>query len=224
MERSDAINELVEAMSKAQLAITPPKKTQEAKIATRTGGQYSYKYTDLAEVIEAVRKPLGDNGLVLFQVPHPTDDGSCLVETVLAHTSGQWISGLLRMSPVATDPQAYGSCLTYNRRYSALMILGLAPEDDDAEASMERPPQRKPPSAPEKPVAVPKPVEPKSDTPRSMESLRSSIKGLIAQLGWAKEEYDKRRGEKLPGLTGILIDKMDRRQLEVLDEWLYWEV
>ena len=136
MNSSDQINELITSLSVATAGIEPPKKVHSAEIATKTGGKYSYTYSGLAEAVETTRKPLGENGLVLMQLPHDDDKGDCVVETVLAHKSGQWISGTLRMTPIEKNPQGFGSCLTYCRRYSALMVLGLAPEDDDAQASM----------------------------------------------------------------------------------------
>jgi hypothetical protein len=54
-----------------------------------------------------------------------------IVETMLAHSSGEWVRGKVAMKPVKNDPQGVGSCITYARRYSLAAIVGVAPEDDD---------------------------------------------------------------------------------------------
>jgi hypothetical protein len=37
------------------------------------------------------------------------------------------------------DPQGYGSALTYARRYGLAAIVGVCPEDDDANAASGKP-------------------------------------------------------------------------------------
>ena len=40
--------------------------------------------------------------------------------------------------PIKQDPQAYGSAITYSRRYALAAFLGVIQEDDDAEGAMNR--------------------------------------------------------------------------------------
>ena len=47
------------------------------------------------------------------------------------HTSGQWIAERFYMKPIKADPQAYGSVITYQRRYALSAILGLNTDEDD---------------------------------------------------------------------------------------------
>jgi hypothetical protein len=54
---------------------------------------------------------------------------------MLMHSSGEWISGVLEIKPVKTDPQGIGSALTYARRYGLMAMIGIAPEDDDGNAA-----------------------------------------------------------------------------------------
>ncbi len=136
MNHSEHINEIITALTAAQKSIVPPQKVHTANVQTKSGGSYAYTYTGLAEALESARLPLAENGLVLMQIPHDSPEGDCIVESVLAHSSGQWMSGILRIKPVEQTPQGFGSCLTYTRRYSALMMLGVAPEDDDAQGAM----------------------------------------------------------------------------------------
>jgi hypothetical protein len=65
----------------------------------------------------------------LTVVQLPCDDGA--VQTVLGHTSGQFISAILKLKPVKEDPQGAGSAITYARRYAYAAILGLVSDEDD---------------------------------------------------------------------------------------------
>lgn len=124
--RSESINELAAALSKAQGAMGTAKKDASNPF-------FKSRYADLASVWEACRKPLSDNGLSVVQLPEFTDSGIRL-ETLLMHSSGQWMSSVLCMTPTKSDPQGIGSCITYARRYSLSAVVGICPEDDDGEA------------------------------------------------------------------------------------------
>lgn len=128
MNRSESINELATALAKAQAQMTFAKKDAANPF-------FKSKYADLAAVVEAIKKPLADNGLSYVQTTDITDD-DVIIETVLMHASGQWLSGRMRM-PVAkvNDPQALGSSMTYCRRYGLQAITGLPADDDDADAA-----------------------------------------------------------------------------------------
>ena len=90
-------------------------------------------YADLSGVIEASRYPLSANDLSIVQY---CDNGH--VVTQLMHSSGQWLRGRLRIQPKDNTPQGIGSALTYARRYSWQMMVGIGAEDDDGEAAMGR--------------------------------------------------------------------------------------
>jgi hypothetical protein len=123
MNKSESIKGLAIALNKAQSVMEGVKKDTVNPF-------YKAKYADLASCWDAIRKPLTDNGLSIVQVNESTI-GTCTVETVLMHTSGEWISGSLSVTPVKNDPQQFGSAMTYARRYGLMAIIGLAPEDDD---------------------------------------------------------------------------------------------
>ncbi len=124
--QSSEINELAGALSLAQGEMSPAKKGANNPF-------FKSKYADLAEVIEASRYPLTSNDLSIVQY---CDDG--YVVTQLMHSSGQWLRGRLRIQPKDNTPQGIGSALTYSRRYSWQMMVGLGAEDDDGEAAMGR--------------------------------------------------------------------------------------
>ena len=128
--QSENINELALALSKAQASITGALKDSANPF-------FKSKYADLASVLDACRAQLSGNGLCVTQT---TDliDGLVVVRTTLAHSSGQWISGILPVRAKDDSPQAQGSGITYARRYALAAIVGLAQIDDDAEAAQGR--------------------------------------------------------------------------------------
>lgn len=96
---------------------------------------FKTKYADLSACIEAVIDALNNNGIALMQKTHECANG-VTVETILIHESGEQISGgTLHVPACKQDPQAYGSALTYARRYSLSAACGIAPEDDDGNAA-----------------------------------------------------------------------------------------
>jgi hypothetical protein len=74
-----------------------------------------------------VKQPLVDNGLSFVQFPR----GKYGLETMLMHTSGEWLSQSYEMEPTKRDPQGAGSVITYQRRYALGAILGLNIDVDD---------------------------------------------------------------------------------------------
>lgn len=125
------VNELAAALAKAQ---------GEIKTAVKDSANPFYKstYADLASVWDACRTPLSKYGLSVTQTTDVTDAGTTILVTTLLHSSGQLIQGRYPVHPVKPDPQALGSALSYARRYALQAIVGVAPDDDDGEAAMER--------------------------------------------------------------------------------------
>lgn len=162
--RSESINELAAALAKAQAEIEPPKKTRTATVEHKNGtGRHSYDYSDLADLIAAIRGPFSKHGLAFTQVVQEVERDTVLV-TLLIHTSGQWLESRVLL-PQGGTPQAFGSALTYMRRYCLGPLAGVASEDDDdagsAEASGSIRPSPKPsasPVRPNGPQAVPEPA------------------------------------------------------------------
>lgn len=123
MERSEQINELAKSLSNAQGIMIPASKDSNNPF-------FKSKYADLAAVWSVCREPLSKNGLAISQ--HANSEGNIVtVETLLLHTSGQWLLSRLSMTSKDSSPQAIGSCITYARRYSLSSILGIASEEDD---------------------------------------------------------------------------------------------
>lgn len=128
---SQPCNELIAALVKAQAKMKNPPRTRTVKVTSKkTGRSYSFKYAPLDKIIDHVRKPLTENGLWFVQTLQQ-GNGKYRLCTHLVHSSGQYVRG---ETPILTEDisnQAFGSALTYMRRYSLEAILGLAAQDDD---------------------------------------------------------------------------------------------
>lgn len=105
------------------------------------GSQNPYfksKYADLQAVIEAVKEPLNKHGISFLQLVNSNGDGDKL-ETILLHESGQFISAESKVyCNKPNDPQAFGSGITYAKRYALQAALGLPTEDDDGNAASQK--------------------------------------------------------------------------------------
>lgn len=148
---SDA--KLFGALAKAFPKIEGALKDTENPAFKRDGK--AHKYADLASVVAAVKPALADNALFFTQLTHEHDGGVC-VETIVGHESGEQMSfGKLFVPSSKNDAQAYGSALTYARRYSLMAAFGVCPEDDDGNAAAAAPvSQRKPDPKPEAPAVL----------------------------------------------------------------------
>jgi hypothetical protein len=123
MLRSDAINELAAALSKAQGQMVDALKDSSNPF-------FHSKYADLASVWDACRKPLSTNGLAIVQSVS-CKDGIYSIETMLSHASGQFVSETLTLIVKEPTMQGIGSAITYGRRYQLAAFVGVAPDDDD---------------------------------------------------------------------------------------------
>lgn len=98
---------------------------------------FKSNYADFTAVVEAVKEPLNKQGIAFMQLVN--SNGHDFVETILLHESGQYIStetAIYCAKP--NDPQAFGSGITYTKRYSLQAILGLPTADDDGNAASDK--------------------------------------------------------------------------------------
>ncbi len=79
-----------------------------------------------------MRKSLGRHELATVQTTSIGDDGLIRLTTLLAHSSGEWISSEFPVCPIAetSAPHRLGTALTYARRYALFSLVGIAGEDD----------------------------------------------------------------------------------------------
>ncbi|CAB4169081.1 Essential recombination function protein [uncultured Caudovirales phage] len=147
MQKSESITGLAVALAKAQAEV-------ENATKDSINPHFKSKYADLAEVLNTVRPVFAKHGLSFVQMPSyaPMNDGGmmlCSVETMLLHSSGEYISNIASSPVTKSDPQGIGSAITYLRRYSLAAFAGIAQEDEDANgATQSQKPQYKNPEAP----------------------------------------------------------------------------
>lgn len=133
MNKSESLKSLAPALLKAQAAI-------KAALKDSTNPHFKSKYADLSSVIDAVKDALNANGLVFMQGIGSADQG-VTVETMLLHSSGEWISSVLEIPATKQDAQGYGSAITYGRRYGLQSMCGVPAEDDDGNAATKSAPK-----------------------------------------------------------------------------------
>lgn len=127
---------LYDALSMAQMEYPAIEKNHvgEVKGTSRGSGKeyaYTYRYADLADVLNGVRPVINRHGLSLLQIPRMTN-GWIILVTRLAHRSGAWIEGDYPVQALGDGigHQTLGGNLTYAKRQSACAILGVAAEED----------------------------------------------------------------------------------------------
>jgi len=124
MKTSTTVEKIAPALLKAQKEIT-------FAVKDSTNPHFKSSYADLESVIEAIKKPLNDNGIIFIQSFSPSESGKLNLTTRLMHESGEWIEDELTMPLQKNDAQGYGSAATYSRRYALAAITGLYQADDD---------------------------------------------------------------------------------------------
>ena len=128
MDKSETLGELAKALSTAQERMQSASKDS-------TNPFFKSKYADLTSITSAIRDAIKGTGLSYIQVGHDSDHAAG-IETVILHSSGQWMSaGILRVPVSKDDAQGYGSACTYARRYSLSAAFGVTTDDDDGNAA-----------------------------------------------------------------------------------------
>lgn len=134
MNKSEQINELATALAKAHGEIENASKSSR-------NDHFKNRYADLAEVLNTVRPVFASHGLAISQFPS-YEQGVASVETIITHSSGQWMSGVISAPVGKLDAQGVGSAITYCRRYSLAAVAGIAQEDDDANSAVGHSPRQ----------------------------------------------------------------------------------
>ncbi len=113
-----------------------PTKSKKATVPTKSGGQYSYNYESLDQVLAVVRPPLTDQGIGLTQKQVWSENTSSYALQTIVFDDEETL--LLDERPMrdCPDAQAAGSWETYMRRYALRSVFGLAGEDDDGQATL----------------------------------------------------------------------------------------
>src|SRR3982074_1706417 len=132
---SETIGAIAAALAKAQAELTNPEKSLVATIRGRDPreAERTFRYAPLSSGLEIVRKSLGQHEIATIQTTAiDREAGLIRLTTVLAHSSGEWMSSDWPVCPIgdASAPQRMGAALTYARRYALFTLVGIAGEDD----------------------------------------------------------------------------------------------
>ena len=178
----------------ADISAALAKAQSQMKAATfnKTNPHFKNRYADLAAVLDAIRKPLADNGLSVTQTTEIREGGFVLV-TTLRHASGQWVASDYPL-PVAAKPQELGSALTYARRYSLSALACIAADDDDDAEGARTTNQTASTPSPIKPKVVAAPVNPTTGevSPHAITAPDAMAWGsaFVAAIGTAKDDAE----------------------------------
>src|SRR3989454_4925271 len=132
---SESIGTIAAALAKAQAELTNPEKSLVATIRSPfpREADRTFRYAPLSSGLDIVRKSLGRHEIATIQATGIDKEAGLLrLTTVLAHSSGEWISSewpVCQISDIASA-QRMGAALTYARRYALFTLVGIAGEDD----------------------------------------------------------------------------------------------
>jgi hypothetical protein len=136
MQRSsESIGAIAAALAKAQGELINPEKLLTATIRSPFPRETdrTFRYASLSSGLDIVRKALGKHEIATVQTTAIDNEvGLIRLTTVLAHSSGEWVSSDWPVCPVGetAQPHKMGAALTYARRYSLFTLVGIAGEDD----------------------------------------------------------------------------------------------
>jgi hypothetical protein len=128
MERSESIVKLATAMLAAQTKI-------EAAVKDSANPFFRSKYADVNSVMEACKGHLNDAGIVVTQMVESYTDGDFLATFFIHAESGEFMGSKMKLQGTADGMQAYGSAVTYARRYMLQSMAFVGAEDDDGNAA-----------------------------------------------------------------------------------------
>lgn len=133
MKQSNEISNLTKALLKAQSQMGAAAKGSKNPF-------FKSSYADLPTVMEVVKGPLNENGVIVLQ-PSTNKEGKNFIETTLIHAeTGEYISSDTEVVSATkfdkegrevVDPQSFGAAQTYARRFGLQAMLFIPAEDDD---------------------------------------------------------------------------------------------
>jgi ERF superfamily len=132
---SDTIGNISGALAKAQAELTNPEKSLVATIRSPfpREADRTFRYAPLSSGLDIVRKSLGRHEIATIQSTDIDKEAGLLrLTTILAHSSGEWISSEWPVCPISdvASAQRMGTALTYARRYALFALVGITGEDD----------------------------------------------------------------------------------------------
>lgn len=184
-------------IAKFAAAFVKAQKEIKGAVKDATNPHFKNQYADLSSVMAACKDSLNKNGIAIIQTPARSEPGRLALTTKLLHESGEWMAGTGEIPIDRAGPQAYGSALTYARRYFLSAMVGVCPEDDDGNDADNRG-QRKP---------EPTPAQRQEQKRQSVTPTPDDEQYLIR----VDEAFDAREAAAQVGDPGFKFTREDRR-------------
>lgn len=137
----EAAKEFADAMARFQSSCPPVHKASTARVATKSGGAYEYRYAELDEIARTVRPHLHKEGLSYSWDSQVSEDGKRItVVCTVTHSNGHKASASFAAPTAAltsamSPQQEVAAALTFGKRQSLISVLGLTTTDQDTDAS-----------------------------------------------------------------------------------------
>jgi hypothetical protein len=137
-----AATEFARDLATFQQKCPPIAKTSTAKVTTKSGAQYHYKYAELDQIARTIAPFLAELGLsytwdsdlrerMLFCV--------CTLRHVNGHSISATFTAPVESSAGMSEQQKHASALTYARRQSLIQVLGLTTTEPDTDGANPEP-------------------------------------------------------------------------------------
>src|SRR5437762_1339391 len=132
---SESISAIAAALAKAQVELANPEKSLTATIAApgNRNGDRTFRYAPLSSGLDIVRKGLGKYEIATVQTTAiDQESGLVRLTTVLAHSSGEWISSDWPVCPVSetSTPHRMGAAQLTDLAYRQMAIKNSLIVDD----------------------------------------------------------------------------------------------
>ena len=179
-------------------------------------GNYS-KYATYENIIKTVRPLMGEQDLFFQHISHPAQGGAA-VETVIYGHGGWLSSGIVRIPASKQDEHKYGAAITYAKRYSLMLALGLGGDEDPIS---DLPTEKLPTVVEAKEEAAPKKA-PARKAPAKKEEASADQQRSVCwkEAGIAKSQTPEEARERFKAFAkGCRNRKIDPRP-DVFEEWL----
>ena len=130
------MDKLISAIVEAQKKISDANRSATNEFFKNSKNKSGSPYATLEDVIQAVKEPLLEQGVLYQQISEQVEGGVC-IETVFIGHGSKVETGKIFVPADKQTPHGYGSALTYARRYSLSLACGIGAADDDGNKAEE---------------------------------------------------------------------------------------